>query len=182
MSLPVAIGICEDELRFDLTFLKAFAGQTVDLRVTPIRGGTLDGKAARLVTRQISAMQEVGLPVQAVVVHHDADKASFRHRVSQIESWFQSNRFARKGLSLVVCAPDPCLERWLCTIEGHRASIRGTRPSSGCRPWKQAWARGRGIPLDRVREAAEKARGVLQGQSDFDRFFQDWRSAGLEPL
>jgi hypothetical protein len=176
---PVAIGICEDDLKYDLTFLKAFAGRMVDLRVTPLRGGTLEAKAARLVGRQAETMRASGLPVSAVIVHHDVDRASFVHRAGEIERWFQRHGLAGAQLSLVVCAPDPCLERWLCLIEGLKAS--NAKPSAGGEPWKRAWTRGKGIPLDRVRAAAARARDVLRGQPDFDRFLADWQDAGLDP-
>jgi hypothetical protein len=179
MTFPAAVGICENDLRFDLTFLKEFAGPRVDLKVTPIRGGTLDAKTARLVVRQVEAMRSVGLPVKAVVVHHDVDRAGFDHRVTEIEKWYGKNRLDRLDLSLVVCAPDPCIERWLCILEGRVA--RNAKPSAGGDPWKRAWFRGRGIQLDRVRDATRRARQGLPGLPAFDRFFADWKAAGLEP-
>jgi len=179
MTLPAAIGICENGLQLDFTFLKEFAGPKVDLRVTPIHGGTLDAKTARVVRRQVERMMESGLPVMAVVVHHDVDRSSFEHRVAQIESWFDENRLGDLGVVLVVCAPAPCMERWLCKIEGRVA--RNAKPSAGGDPWKKAWAPSKGILFDRVREAASRAREELPGLPDFDRFFADWKIAGLEP-
>jgi hypothetical protein len=180
MPFPAAVAICEDDLRFDQTFLKAFSGISVDLRVTPVHGGTLSTKTARLVTRQLDAMSDAGIPVATVVVHHDVDRSSLEHRVAEINDWFHAGGFGKRGLSLVVCSPEPCLERWLCICEGTHSRVRAPKPSAGCDPWKDIWHRGKGIPLDRVRRAAEKARITLRGQPDFDRFYADWMNAGLE--
>jgi hypothetical protein len=181
MAFPAAIGICEDDLKLDLTFLKAFAGPGVDLRMNPLHGGPLEGKAARIIRGQVEAMRGAGIPVRAVVVHHDVDRASLGHRVQEIERWYRRHRLGEMDLALVVCAPDPCLERWLCLLEGLERRVRKTSPSAGGDPWKLAWSRGKGIALDRVRQAATQARQRLRGQLDFDRFFSDWKKAGLEP-
>jgi hypothetical protein len=151
MSFPIAIGICENDLRFDLTFLKEFAAPAVDLRVTPVRGGTLNAKTARLVERQATAMKAARLSVCALVVHHDVDRSSHGHRIKAVRRWFKNNGLGKHGLALVVCAPDPCLERWLCLAEG--------------------------IALDRVRAAAKRAREALRGQPDFDAFLAEWSQA-----
>jgi hypothetical protein len=181
MTFPAAIGICEDDLKLDLTFLKAFAPEGVDLRVSPLRGETLTARAARLVRGQVEAARGSGLDVRAVVVHHDVDRASLAHRVREIERWHKCHRLGEMDLALVICAPDPCLERWLCILEGLTRKVRKASPSAGGEPWKLAWSGGKGIALDRVRRAAMEARQKLRGLPDFDRFISDWKRAGLEP-
>jgi hypothetical protein len=180
MRFPAAVAICEDDLKLDQTFLKAFAGNAVDLRVTPVRGGTLGAKTVRLIARQLDAMTSAGIDVRTVVVHHDVDRTSLQHRVAEIQQWFNAPVLRKRDLSLVVCAPNPCLERWLCICEGSQARVKSAKPSAGGDPWKALWNKGKGIPLDRVHKAAERARTCLPGQPDFDRFYADWRSAGLE--
>ena len=177
MSFPIAIGICENDLRFDLTFLKEFAAPAVDLRVTPVRGGTLNAKTARLVERQATAMKAARLSVCALVVHHDVDRSSHGHRIKAVRRWFKNNGLGKHGLALVVCAPDPCLERWLCLAEGIHGRVRGTKPSAGGEPWKVAWNPRKGIALDRVRAAAKRARKALRGQPDFAAFLAEWSQA-----
>jgi hypothetical protein len=180
MPFPAAVAICENDLRLDQTFLKAFAGNTVNLRVTPLHGGTLSGGTIRLVGRQIDAMRKAGVPVGAVVVHHDVDRASLAHRRAEVERWFASGSLRGQGLTLVICAPEPSLERWLCICEGIHSRVKGAKPSAGGDPWKDLWKKGKGITLDRVRGAAQRAREALRGQPDFDRFYEDWKAAGLE--
>jgi hypothetical protein len=180
MPFPTAVAICEDDLRLDQTFLKAFAGDCVDLRVTPVYGGTLNDKTGRVVTRQLEAMRAAGIAVSALVVHHDVDRAGLEHRLAEIKGWFDKSGFPQRELSLVSCTPDPCLERWLCLCEGTQSGVRSAKPSAGGAPWKNLWNRGKGITLDRVRDAAQRARRALRGQDDFERFYRSWKAAGLE--
>lgn len=178
MSLPLGVAVCEDDLRRDLTFLKAFAGPRVDLRVTPLSGGTLNGKVVRLLQQQINSMREAGLQAQAIVVHHDVDRGSLGSVRRKIERWFAGSGLGQTQCKLVICAPHPCLERWLCA--GLDVRVQRPRPSDGCEPYKRAWERSAELDLDRVRKAAGLARRKLLSLDDFSSFFEDWKRAGLE--
>ena len=125
-------------------------------------------------------MRHAGLPVKAVVIHHDVDRSSLANRRALVDTWFKDNLFHEHGLHLVICAPDPCLERWLCICEGSQTRVKAAKPSAGGEPWKHLWNKGKGITLDRVREAAQYARAALHGHQDFDSFFEGWKAAGLE--
>jgi hypothetical protein len=175
---PVVIGVCEDDLRRDHTFLKSFGGVGADLRINPIHGGTLDSGVARLVERQVASAAKAGLTPAAVLVHHDVDRQSVESARSKVRKWFES-KLSATSLPLVVCAPRPCLERWLCRTEGSDKRVRSASPAAGCDPWKKAWERGTGNDLDRVRDAAARARGTLTGLEDFELFLADWWAAGL---
>ena len=146
----------------------------------PLSTSPAHTKTVRLVARQLEAMRNAGIAVNAVVVHHDVDRSSLAHRRAEIEKWFDDGTLCKQGFSLVICTPDPCLERWLCMCEGTQTRVKGGKPGAGCDPWKALWNKGKGIPLDRVRDAASRARVALRGQPDFDRFYEDWKSAGLE--
>jgi hypothetical protein len=179
MPVPLALAVCEDDLRRDLTFLKEFAGTRIDLRVTPMSGGTFNPKVVRLLGRQARAAKEANLSPQAIVVHHDVDRlGSLQALRSRIHRWFQGSELRGIG-RLVVCAPVPCTEAWLCEAVGIQAA--GASPAAGCDPWKHAWER-RGIPdLDRVRDASRLSRRALAAREDFSAFYRDWVEAGLEP-
>lgn len=177
MPFPVALAVCENDLRRDLTFLKEFAGSQVDLRVTPLGGGTLDDGVVRLLARQVDSFSEADLTVQAIVVHHDADRTSHRGRVKAVTGWFERSSLREKGAKLVACVPAPCIERWLCIGEG--LSARSANPAVGCEPWKKAWSGRKGIDLDRVRDVARSARTTLTTLPDFAAFLDAWRAAGL---
>jgi hypothetical protein len=178
MTLPTAVAICENGLSRDLEFLKSFARRHVDLRVTPVGGGTLGPKVARVLRGQVQSMTDNGLTVSAVVVHHDVDRRSLAARRQEVSDWFRSSGLGQLGCSLVVCAPDPCIERWLClSFELPRPSR--ARPSDGCAPWKRTWEKGKGPDLSRVREAAARAHDRLNGEPDFSAFLDDWQKAGL---
>ncbi len=179
MTFPLALGVCENDLRRDLSFLKSFAGIGVDLRVTPLHGGRLDAKVARLLRRQIQAALKVGLDPCAIVVHHDVDRASLEARRNEVEHWFRTQGLGADGRKLVPCVPAPCTERWLCAVLDVR--VRGAKPSQGCDPWKEAWGHALEPDLDRVRRAAEGARRKLSGLEDFNLFYEAWKRAGLEP-
>lgn len=177
MPLPLVLGVCEDDLERDLTFLKEFAGPHVDIRITPMGKGCPGAKQARLLRSQLEAARRSRFEVKAFLVHGDADGAGLIRRREEM-----LNRFRRSGLEagrvrLIRCVPDPCTEAWLCRIGG--IAVRGASPAVGCGPWKRAWERRKGHDLDRVRRAARDARGRLGGQEDFDQFMNDWRAAGL---
>ncbi|MCC6996044.1 MAG: hypothetical protein IT370_15655 [Deltaproteobacteria bacterium] len=178
--IPLALAICENGLRRDLTFLKAFAGATVDLRVTPVEGGQLDGSIARLLKRQAADVAKAGLEVHAILIHHDADTSSHAGRLQMVMRWFERNGLGETGAGLIVCAPKPCIERWLCLGEGLATKAKGASPAAGCAPWKKAWEGKRGNDLDRVRAVAREARDTLTREDDFASFFAQWKKL-LEP-
>jgi hypothetical protein len=180
MVFPLALAVCENDLKRDLTFLKAFAGQSVDLRVTPIRGGTLNERVARVIAHQLEAAVKAGLKPQAIVVHQDVDRRSLAASQASVRRWFDAARFAERGCRLVTCTPEPCIERWLC-VAARLGAVRGASPSGGCQPWKAAWSKRKEPDLDRVRKAAAEARTALRGLPDFDAFFDSWVVAGMEP-
>jgi hypothetical protein len=180
VALPLALAVCEDDLRRDLTFLKAFAGKYTEIQISPLHGDSLTPRAARLLVGQVHSKTEAGFEVSAIIVHRDADTVALRRRREAAKRWFEDSGLSRLVPKLVVCAPVPCIERWLC--ESGAAKPRATRakPSLGCKPWKDAWERGSGIDLDRVRLAAEAARRSLTHLADFESFHSDWCAAGLD--
>jgi hypothetical protein len=131
-----------------------------------------------LLGRQLDAFRAAKLPVSAIVVHHDADTSSHAGRAQQVRRWFTRTTLAAAA-PLVVCAPTPCLERWLCGALGLDKKVKKANPSAGCAPWKAAWENRRAIDLDRVREAARNVRDRLAGLPDFDAFVTAWDNAGL---
>ncbi len=177
MAIPIVVAVCEDDLRRDAAFLKAFAGPAADLRAIPL-GGSLDGKALRLLEREVAAIQDAGLSAQAVLVHHDADRSAAR-RQTRIVELYRGSALSRGGCPLILCIPNPCTERWLATAAGLQHRVRRASPAAGCGPWKAAWTPGKGIDGDRIRAAAAQARARLRGLPDFDAFFAAWQAAGL---
>jgi hypothetical protein len=178
MPLPLVLGICEDDLERDLAFLKEFAGPKVDLRLTPTRGGGPGAKQVRILKRQHEAATRSKFEVRAFLVHSDADRTGHQQRRREMTRWFGDSGLESLGARLIRCVPEPCTEGWLCRIQSIRA--RGASPAAGCDPWKLAWERHSGHDLDRVREAAAKARQKLRLHSDFVSFYTDWKAAGLE--
>jgi hypothetical protein len=179
MVFPLALAICENDLERDLTFLKAFAGPRVDLRVTPVHGVTLKPGHARLLERQMDAAISAGLTPRAVLVHSDGDRRGYTGHRQEIQSWFDHTGLRERGCKLIASLPNPCIERWLCVASG-LTRAKDARPSAGCDPWKAAWSRGKLPDLERVRRAALVARKALRQDESFAAFYTEWVAAGLE--
>lgn len=179
MDFPLALAICENDLKRDLTFLKAFAGPRVDLRVTPVHGVTLSPGHVRLLERQMDAAIAAGLAPRAILVHSDVDRGSYVGHRREIQEWFDATSFRHRGCKLIACTPNPCIERWLCGASG-LTRAKNARPSAGCDPWKAVWSRGKAPDLERVRRAALEARKALRQDESFAAFYAEWVAAGME--
>lgn len=172
MSWPVVFGVCENDLQRDQEFLRAFAQvRRVDLSLTPLGAPVLTDRAARLLGRRLEAAAAAGIKVAALLIHSDADTRSAAKHRAEILAWAQRQRLR---VPVIPCAPEPCLERWLCRC----AELKGaSAPAAApCEGWKKSWSRPRGVDLDRVREAAGLAATRLRGLPDFDAFERDWRA------
>ncbi|MBI4568621.1 MAG: hypothetical protein HY719_09510 [Planctomycetes bacterium] len=177
MPIPLILGVCEDEVERDLTFLKAFAGNGADLRLTPTHGGTPAGKEARILKRQFDDAKRAGFSVCAFLIHRDADRASLNARENELRKWYSNSELGSLNVPLIRCVPNPCTETWLCAMRGLRG--KNANPAAGGKPWKRAWEKKFGHTLDPVREAAAAARQKLATRDDFARFMTDWTNAGL---
>lgn len=173
MSWRVVFGLCENDLQRDQEFLRAFAELNhVDLRLTPMRGPVLTDAGARLLARRLSAAAAERVHVTAVLLHADADTVGCSKRRSEAQQWAKRHQLAPP---LIVCSPDPCLERWLCRCLGLKG--KSAPAVSPCDGWKKSWSKPTGVDLDRVRSGAKVANSKLKGLEDFDLFLDDWDRA-----
>lgn len=179
MGIPIVLGLCEDGLMRDLTFLKEFAGDRVSLRLTPFQLGGLTDGGIRILERLLQGLRDSSQAASAILIHHDADQfdvASLRERVSEA---YQASLLARWRLPLILCLPRPCTETWLCLCSSPVRKAKRASPKKACDPWKRVWEKGGGNDLDRVKGVAAAARPRLRGHNDFDLFYADWRRAGF---
>lgn len=172
MSWPLVFGLCENDLQRDQEFLRAFAERDqIDLKLVPLKGPVLTDAGARLLSKRLSAAAEAGLEVAAILLHADADTVGADRRRRQALDW--ATRLHLQ-VPVIVCSPDPCLERWLCRcleLKGKSAPA-----ASPCDGWKKGWNQAKGVDLDRVRSAAAVAASKLKGLPDFELFQTDWRT------
>ncbi|MEW6434348.1 MAG: hypothetical protein AB1730_22845 [Myxococcota bacterium] len=171
MNWPVVFGLCENDLQRDQEFLRAYAEvDQVDLKLVPLSGPVLTDGAARLLSRRLAAAANAGVEIAAVLLHTDADTVGAAKRRKQAQQWAQRLGFK---VPVIVCCPDPCLERWLCRCQDLKGA--SAPAASPCDGWKKGWSRSKGVDLDRVRSAARIARAALRGLPDFDEFHANWR-------
>ena len=141
------------------------------MKLTPLHGPVLTDKAARLLELRIEAATDQRIRVRVLVLQIDCDLQAAAEVRRRARDWVRRHRLK---LPVAICAPAPCLERWLCRCE---ELVGKSAPTSApCQGWKKAWERGRGVDLDRVRAAARSARDRLSGLPDFDDFSRDWRA------
>lgn len=161
--------ICENGLNRDEQALRHLLGRR-DLRVTPRKGETLDDRSARLVEREFERRGEK----LVLVMHRDADGLTWKNRKQLVEQWFKASRLDRFASQLVVCTPEPCIERWLCLGAG--LSHRSRQTQRPCDPWKKAWEKPSKPEHHRLPLALERLR--LKPPPDLADFLLQLDAAG----